>query len=284
MQSKPIILLALLFISKSLLASDCDLAQRYYEQGLDAGKNSQWQQAKSTLTQSVSLCNTFNNWYLLGQVYQVLNKNELALSAFEDSQRYAKTNNEKALAMGRYAEGLETLGEIARPLSMIHAARKMHVNAPSWMTDIAKRLDAKRIKQPLTTQHVQQALTNRAIKIFDQKAKPNLNVSINFKDNSVEVIKQSYGALDILAKALVNDSLQDKQVIIIGHSDERGTEDYNQTLSEKRAIHIRNELISRNPTLAKRLKTKGVGENFPLYSGKTELDYLYNRRIEIQVQ
>jgi len=277
------ITLFMFLVLEQLLAGDCDLAQREYEKGLHAGQNNDWETSRKALFKSVSQCNTFNNWYLLGQVYQELKNPDEALSAFKTAQQYAASNNERALAMARYAQTQARQGEIVRPLTLIHEARKMHDRSLNWMTAVARDLDSKRIEQPLTIAQVTRALTNRSIKIFNSDAKPNVNVNINFKDNSTEIIEQAYQALDILAEALDADTLNSKTITIMGHSDERGTDKYNFNLSEQRAKYIKDELISRNPSLTGRLEILGMGEKFPLYKGHTAKNYLYNRRIELKI-
>ncbi|MGV0919289.1 OmpA family protein [Empedobacter falsenii] len=65
-----------------------------------------------------------------------------------------------------------------------------------------------------------------------------------------------------------------------GHADDRGTLDYNQTLSEKRAKAVKDFFI-KGGLDARRIKTQGYGEVLPASSGKTEEAYKKNRRVEI---
>ena len=264
-------------------ASDCNQAKKEYETGLKAGRANDWESAKQALIKSTQVCNSFNAWYLLGQVYTKLKNYDDALSTFEDSRKYAKNDNERALAMARYAEIQASQGEIQRPLSMIHEARKMHSNPPKWMTMLAMNLDEKRMTQPLTVAEVTRGLTNKSIRLFNQNARPSVNVNINFKSNSVDIVKTSYQALDVLAEALADRSLASKTITIIGYTDERGTENYNMDLSVKRAKHIEEELISRNPVLNGKLSIVGKGESNPLYKGDDENSFRFNRRVELQV-
>lgn len=60
-----------------------------------------------------------------------------------------------------------------------------------------------------------------------------------------------------------------------GHTDTRGSEEYNQTLSEKRAETVKNELIN-NGVMAQRIDAVGYGESRPISS-----DHAMNRRVEI---
>ena len=71
-------------------------------------------------------------------------------------------------------------------------------------------------------------------------------------------------------------------LVIVGHTDNAGSETYNQTLSEKRAAAVSNYLsalgISYN-----RLKTEGKGELQPVASNDTESNRTQNRRVEIAI-
>jgi outer membrane protein OmpA-like peptidoglycan-associated protein len=278
------ILFLLVFVtSGNVIAADCKLAQDHFEKGLEAGKKEDYTAAKSWLNKSVALCNKFENWYLLGRTEQHLKDSAAASSAFEDARRYAKTNDERALAIARYAEVQSSQGQVAEPLTLLHQARKMHSSTPQWITDLAKSLDIKRTKQPLTVAMVTRALNNRSLKLLDVETKPSINVTVNFKYNSVDVTDESKKNIDVLARALQDASFAGKTITIVGHSDARGAEEYNQGLSEKRALAIAQQIAEKIPGIGDRLQVSGFGESQPLYEGKSEDVYLLNRRIEVQV-
>jgi len=67
--------------------------------------------------------------------------------------------------------------------------------------------------------------------------------------------------------------------IINGHTDSVGSLKYNQKLSERRAIAIKNILIE-NGVEASRIKTIGYGEVKPIATNKTKEGRALNRRIE----
>jgi len=275
----------LLFLSNNVFALDCKLSQDYFKKGLDAGKSENWSLVKKWLDKSVAECNIFDNWYLLGQAEYKLGDMQAASSAFEDARNYAKTDDQKALAIARYAQVKAHQGEVGEPLKLLHIARQMSSNTPSWITDLALSLDKKRVQDPLSVETVTNTLkrTNRSIKLFKLDAKPSINVNINFQYNSVELVESSIGSIDVLAEALSDNSFIDKSITIIGHSDSRGTESYNYELSERRANKILENILALKPNLDGQLKIQGLGEDAPLYEGSTEDIYLLNRRIEIQL-
>lgn len=86
--------------------------------------------------------------------------------------------------------------------------------------------------------------------------------------------------LDEFAKTL--DKYDDTEILIEGHTDNKGTDDYNENLSIKRAQsvsdYLKNKSVSRS-----RLTVKGYGESQPTASNDTETGRQQNRRVEIAI-
>jgi outer membrane protein OmpA-like peptidoglycan-associated protein len=74
----------------------------------------------------------------------------------------------------------------------------------------------------------------------------------------------------------------DTDMLIVGHTDNVGSDSFNQTLSENRAAAVSNYLASLGVT-SNRLKIQGDGERQPVVSNKTEEDRAQNRRVEIAI-
>ncbi|MBB1283049.1 OmpA family protein [Flavisolibacter sp. BT320] len=74
----------------------------------------------------------------------------------------------------------------------------------------------------------------------------------------------------------------DTDITVIGHTDSKGTDSYNQTLSEKRANSVISYLRNRNIT-SSRLTAKGMGESDPIASNDTEDGRSQNRRVEFVI-
>ena len=71
-------------------------------------------------------------------------------------------------------------------------------------------------------------------------------------------------------------------VVIEGHTDDRGSEAYNQALSQKRAQAVVNILIQQGIT-ATRITAKGLGESTPVADNTTAEGRSQNRRVEAVV-
>ncbi len=73
----------------------------------------------------------------------------------------------------------------------------------------------------------------------------------------------------------------EKKAQIQGHADARGTEEYNQALSEKRAEFMRAQLIQSGIS-PQRLSSVGFGETRPIADNKSPLGQQKNRRVEAE--
>jgi outer membrane protein OmpA-like peptidoglycan-associated protein len=74
----------------------------------------------------------------------------------------------------------------------------------------------------------------------------------------------------------------DTDIKILGHTDNKGTDEYNQGLSERRAISVSGYLKNHGITSG-RVSTKGMGENDPIASNDTEEGRSQNRRVEFVI-
>ncbi len=74
----------------------------------------------------------------------------------------------------------------------------------------------------------------------------------------------------------------DTNIEIIGHTDSKGTDAYNQALSERRANSVASYLRSQGISTT-RLTAKGMGESDPVASNDTEEGQSQNRRVEFVI-
>jgi OmpA-OmpF porin, OOP family len=103
---------------------------------------------------------------------------------------------------------------------------------------------------------------------------------INFKTASADILKGSYAVLDKAAAVLKE--YPDVVLEIGGHTDDKGTDEYNQDLSQRRADSVKNYLVGKGID-ASRLKSVGFGEGSPIGDNKTESGRAKNRRTEFKL-
>jgi OOP family OmpA-OmpF porin len=102
-------------------------------------------------------------------------------------------------------------------------------------------------------------------------------------DHDKSVIKPAgMRALDGLVADMQQYQSVDR-IVVIGHTDSQGTEQYNQALSERRANAVKDYLVSKGVP-ASEIETKGMGETQPVADNKTKEGRAKNRRVEIDIQ
>jgi outer membrane protein OmpA-like peptidoglycan-associated protein len=74
----------------------------------------------------------------------------------------------------------------------------------------------------------------------------------------------------------------DTNILVVGHTDSQGAEDYNMTLSKNRAYAVTNYL-SQNGISQSRLTTNWFGESQPLHDNNTAEGRAKNRRVNIAI-
>jgi outer membrane protein OmpA-like peptidoglycan-associated protein len=75
----------------------------------------------------------------------------------------------------------------------------------------------------------------------------------------------------------------DTDIIVLGHTDSTGPEDYNQTLSERRAGAVSGYLQARGVAVD-RIRARGFGESVPVGDNATAVGRQQNRRVEVNIQ
>jgi len=107
------------------------------------------------------------------------------------------------------------------------------------------------------------------------------SVTIHFAFNSYELDEEARAILAL--KANIMRKYTDVGVVIEGHCDERGTEEYNLALGERRARASYEHLVILG-VAPERMKIVSFGEERPLDPGHNETAWAKNRRAEFVVQ
>ena len=78
------------------------------------------------------------------------------------------------------------------------------------------------------------------------------------------------------------DKYPNSDLVIIGHTDQVGSAEYNQQLSERRASAAARYLVSQGVS-GSRVATRGLGETEPVQTNDTETGRAANRRVEVAI-
>jgi outer membrane protein OmpA-like peptidoglycan-associated protein len=108
-----------------------------------------------------------------------------------------------------------------------------------------------------------------------------LNNSILFATNSASLLPASQESLNQIADVMIQ--YPENQIIVKGHTDSTGAEDYNQQLSERRALMVKNYIVGRG-VASHRVVSMGFGESVPIADNSTESGRAQNRRVEIEIR
>lgn len=114
----------------------------------------------------------------------------------------------------------------------------------------------------------------------DPAAEPGaLALQVRFAFNSAEIEPAARRQLDALAQG-IRLLPAERAVRIEGHTDAVGGEDYNERLSQRRALAVQQYLVSQHGIAAQRLHAVGLGEQAPLAG--LEPDAPQNRRVQFR--
>lgn len=106
----------------------------------------------------------------------------------------------------------------------------------------------------------------------------NMPSHVTFATDSAQISPAFQGTLDQVASTITE--YTDTRVQIAGHTDDTGSEAYNQQLSERRARAVADYLTGRG-VASTRISTVGYGETRPVVSNTTADGRQQNRRVEI---
>lgn len=126
---------------------------------------------------------------------------------------------------------------------------------------------------------IKKDLPEDQIERTDAGIKFTFSSEILFPTNSSILNEQAKKKIADVAK-VIRENQENKAVLIEGHSDKTGTANYNQWLSEKRAVSVKTYLVSLGIDAAQ-IKTAGLGDSRPIDDNKTKEGRLKNRRVEI---
>ena len=109
--------------------------------------------------------------------------------------------------------------------------------------------------------------------------KPKIDLEIKFEFNSAQISRAAMSDVEALGMALADPALKGSSIVLAGHTDAVGGEDFNQDLSERRADAVKQVLVSKHGLAAENLVTAGYGK--ARLKDKSNPRAAANRRVEI---
>jgi outer membrane protein OmpA-like peptidoglycan-associated protein len=271
----------LIFISGSCLATDCRLGEDYYDlakSARDSERSIEW------LHHSVTACSSFNAWYMLGMLYKNLGRTNLAIDAFAHAGQNAVTSRAEALALARRGELLAQNGQLFQALQALKLAQRFHPEpAPDWLEQSLKDIRIQTYGILMPSAEIAAFLESGPQTSRDGRfaIRPGVNIPVRFEFDRFDLNASGLSQISELGRALTRAKMTPWSFLLVGHTDKRGSVEYNQHLSEKRVQTVKLELEQRFPSLRGRLASEGRGESELLYDGDRESDHMLNRRVKV---
>lgn len=113
-----------------------------------------------------------------------------------------------------------------------------------------------------------------------EEAVPSIDLKLNFEFDSARLDNESMLTLDVLGRALSSDKLNGQAIEIVGHTDAKGTLEYNDALSQRRAAAVVGYIVRNFAVNGALISSKGMGERQLL--DKSDPQAAVNRRVEIR--
>ncbi len=196
-----------------------------------------------------------------------------------------KTRTDTALAVAKRkaaAARLEELGDIKNKEQL--KARELEIQMEQQARDEALRDKEAALMERENALAKADALRKELEDLQAMKTERGMVITLGdvlFSFGKTDLLPGAMNTIDKLAKFLAE--YPKKTVLVEGHTDNIGSEEYNQTLSERRALAVKDALIQVGVD-ASRIDTVGLGESSPITDNSTEAGRLKNRRVEIVIR
>jgi outer membrane protein OmpA-like peptidoglycan-associated protein len=192
-----------------------------------------------------------------------------AEAAFEkkQGQLLAGANRELGQSRDKLAESARTQQAMATDLDAERIARAA--------------ADSKAAAAKAEAAAANDALAKLAAKEEQRGMVITLSGSVLFATNQAALLPGAQTRLNDVAGALM--AAKERNVVIEGHTDSRGSQDKNLALSQRRAESVRSYLVSRGYP-AEKILARGIGQERPIAENGTAEGRANNRRVEIVVE
>jgi outer membrane protein OmpA-like peptidoglycan-associated protein len=201
---------------------------------------------------------------------------EEAATRYREAAGRALDMKQSARARYRVAQAYEGLGDKEAAL-LWYRDSQQH----AYYQETAEAI--KRLQSTQTV--VTAAEIVRGLKIplsRSQGVEPSVDLRVHFETNQDALAGDGPRQVAELAAALADPIFIKDRFVIVGHTDQRGSDEYNINLSKRRAQRVVEVLSTQHHVQRARLEVKAMGKAQPISQGETEEDYKLNRRVEVR--
>lgn len=276
---------------------DCELGKHYVLLARNSMATDR-SGAATYLQHAIEACPSYEAYEGLGETLAEspdLAEEKQAAGAFVHAYEAASSDPERAHTLYEYAQLLDSRGDAQNASPLILRARQLDAHDPLIAT-LAAQIQAEiehpthegivrglkgELYAPLSL-GVAGAVSGTLVPVAVAKSpSASVNIPINFETNSTVVDARTRSNIVELSKALQDPLFKDRRFVIIGHADERGSENRNLDLSRQRAQAIYERLLVSDPSLESRVEVLGKGSSEPIDPGHSDEAYRKNRRLQV---
>lgn len=277
----------------ALQAGDYEAAKRYYEQ---AQRETDPNQKLQLLNQSVAALPTTAAWLAIGRISLQAGQLDLAEKAFDSAYKLVNCDkNEPKDCDEQRMKALSGQAEVYAARSDWSQARQLGKSAteraklaglapPDALVQLNRRIANAQSQQPITARRIVAELKPGDVEKYS--IVPSIDLNIHFAYDRADLDEQGKQEVEQLAQAF--QTLQQagdlQSARLIGHTDAQGTKEYNQTLSECRALTVQREVTRLVPVLDGKLCAEGKGMKELLFTERSPENDRLNRRVEIKLE
>ncbi len=192
----------------------------------------------------------------------------------QESARQSEAQRQQQEEQQRRAEAEARAQQLAQQLEQERQARQEAERRA------AEQVEAERQARAAAEQRATLALNAlQGVKVREESRGMvvTLSGSVLFASGKAELLPASRNRLEEVARAL---GKAESPIVIEGHTDARGTEEFNEELSRQRAEAVRDFLVSRGVP-SERIEARGLGEYRPVANNTSAEGRANNRRVEI---
>lgn len=254
-------------------SSQQDRAREVYQRAM---AESDSPQKEALLKESIGYWKSFAAYYALGNLQLATHRYQDAVGSFHNALAVASDAQSAAAARFKVGLALEGQDKFLEGITWLEASLAL-AKEPVVEQELKRmRLAAANRTQPA-------AAISRALIIGKSfGTTPKVDLQVNFEFNRSDLSPSGKSQSEELGKMLEQMD-QGDQLIFIGHTDEVGTDEYNQKLSLDRAETVKRYIVERYSITSTRIKTEGHGSREPLYKGTSDDDNRLNRRVEVRL-
>jgi len=174
-----------------------------------------------------------------------------------------------------YAQEVKSANDLVNGLQPV----KTRGFDPAAAQHEAKQKELKAKLRDFKTRQITVEERDQVAKLVDESKAPNVDVQILFAFDSAEILPKALPSLNELGKALTDPKLKGASFLIAGHTDAKGSADYNLALSQRRAASVADFLIKTYHVDKGQLSVIGFGEE--QLKNKEDPFADENRRVQI---